>query len=289
MRMTLMLSLMACACAPGFGQTAAVPTFDVVSVKLAPPPDGRGGRRVAFFGGPGTKTPDRITVENYGMAALISRAYGVEYYQVIGPDWLTDFRAEKYNIVASIAPGTTEQQFRVMLQNLLAERFQLKLHKETKELPIYSLSVVKNGPKLKKAEPDPPPDPNAPEDDRNFRSGPLAKDPDGFPILSGGTTMAVMGDHARMKNKGHMDFLVRQLAAQLRQPVVDNTGLTGEYEFSLSWVARPAGAISSMAEDPAGPDLFAALQEQMGLKLEQKKGPVEVLVIDHVEKTPTEN
>ena len=103
------ISLIAFACGVGQAQSyQPAPTFDAVSVKVAPPPDGRGSR-VAFFGGPGTKTPDRVNFENYGMAALISRAYGVEYYQVSGPDWLTAFNSEKYNIVATVPPGTTEE------------------------------------------------------------------------------------------------------------------------------------------------------------------------------------
>jgi uncharacterized protein (TIGR03435 family) len=285
MRAILGIGWIAFACAMGHAQSAnQTPTFDAVSVKVAPPPDGR-GYQVAFFGGPGTKTPDRINVENYGMAALVSRAYGVEYYQVFGPDWLTAFNSERYNIVGTVAPGTTEARFRLMMQNLLADRFKLTLHKETREMAIYSLTVAKNGPKLKKAAPDPPPDPNAAADDGDSQPGPLKKDEDGYPILSRGTTMAAMRDHARMANKGHMQVLVNFLAGQIGQPVVDVTGLTDEYEFSLSWVAsRP-----SATEDSAGPDLFAALQQQLGLKLESKKGPIEVLVVDHAERIPTAN
>ena len=225
------------------------------------------------------------------MAALISRAYGVEYYQVSGPDWLTAYTAEKYNIVATIPPGTTEEQFRVMMQNLLAERFKLTLHKESKEMAVDSLTVARNGPKLKKAVPDPPPDPNGATDEApSAGGGKLTKDLDGYPVLRQGMTMAMMeGDRARMANKGHMDVLVKLLAGQLGHPVVDATGLTEEYQFALYWIPQPPGAGPSMAEDPAGPDLFAALQQQMGLKLEPKKHPVEMLVVDHAERIPTAN
>jgi uncharacterized protein (TIGR03435 family) len=101
--------------------------------------------------------------------------------------------------------------------------------------------------------------------------------------------MAMMGDRARMANKGHMRVMVDMLAGQTGRPVVDATGLTEEYEFSLYWIPRPQGTDPSLAEDPAGPDLFAALQQQLGLRLEPKKGPIEVLVVDRVEKTPSEN
>jgi len=287
-RATCSIILVALACGVAHGQSAsAQPTFDAVSVKVAPPRDGR-GRSVAFIGGPGTKTPDRINVENYGMAALISRAYGVEYYQVTGPDWITAFNSEKYNIVATIPPGTTEEQFRVMMQNLLADRFHLKLHKESKEMGTYSLTVAKNGPKLRKAVPEPPPD--ASDDDARppgAGGGKMKTDAEGYPILAAGMTMAMMGDRARLQNKGHMDVLVNLLAGQLSHPVVDATGLTEEYEFSLSWIPRPPD--SAAPEDPAGPDLFAALQQQLGLKLEAKKGPIEILVVDHADRIPTEN
>jgi uncharacterized protein (TIGR03435 family) len=239
-----------------------------------------------MIGGPGTNTPGRINFENIGLGAVIEKAYDVKFYQIAGPEWLQSVR---FNIIATVPPGVTKEQFQLMLQGLLAQRFKLALHKETREMANYSLVIAKDGPKLKNAAPDPPPDPNAPADDRDSRPGPLAKDQDGYPILTGGTTMAISGNRARMMNKGPMQVLVNLLSGQTGHPVVDATGLTGEYEFSLSWIPRPPGTGPSMAEDPAGPDLFAALQQQMGLKLEPKKAPIEVLVIDHAEKTPGEN
>jgi uncharacterized protein (TIGR03435 family) len=284
-RKTLVTSLIALACGVGHSQsTDARPTFDAASVKPAPPPDGH-GRRVAMMGGPGTNEPGRINFENIGLGAVISKAYGVKSYQVSGPDW---FESERFNIIATVPPGTTQEQFRLMLQNLLADRFKLALHKETREMSLYSLTVARNGPKLKKAAPDPPPDENSP-DDREFRPGPLKKDRDGYPVLGPGTTVAMVGDRARMANKGHMQVMVDMLAGQTGRPVVDATGLTEEYEFSLYWIPRPPGTDPSLAEDPAGPDLFAALQQQLGLRLEPKKGPIEVLVVDGAEKIPTAN
>jgi uncharacterized protein (TIGR03435 family) len=286
-RTSLVVSLIVLACGLGHAQsTSAGPTFDAASVKPAPPPDGRGGRRVGMMGGPGTDTPGRINFENVGLGAVIGKAYDVKYYQISGPAW---FESERFNIIATVSPRTTLQQFRLMLQNLLADRFKLALHKETREMAIYSLGVAKNGPKLKKATPDPPPDENSPADDRESRPGPLAKDRDGYPLLGPGMTMAMTGDRARMANKGHMQLLVDMLAVQTGRPVVDGTGLTEEYEFAVYWIPRPPGADPSMTEDPAGPDLFAALQQQLGLKLEPKKSPIEVLVIDRAEKVPTAN
>jgi len=286
MRATLLINIFLTGAILHAQSTDTRPTLDAASVKPAPPPDGRGGRRVAMMGGPGADTPGRINFENIGLGAVISKAYGVKNYQISAPDW---FNSERYNIIATVPPGTTLEQFRLMLQNLLADRFKVALHKETREMPIYSLAIAKNGPRLKKAAPDPPPDANSPTDDRESRPGPLAKDRDGYPVLGPGMTMAMMGDRARMANKGHMQVLVDMLAAQTGRPVVDATGLTEEYGFALYWIPRPPGADPTAAEDPAGPDLFTALQEQLGLKLEPKKGPIEVLVIDHAEKIPTAN
>jgi uncharacterized protein (TIGR03435 family) len=289
-RTTLVISLIVLARAAGLAQsTNTLPTFEAVSVKPAPPPDGRGGSRVGMIGGPSTKTPDRINFENVGLGFIISKAYDVKHYQISGPAW---FDSERYNIIATVPPGTSVEQFRVMLQNLLADRFMLKLHKETREMPIYTLSIAKNGPKLKLAMPDPPPDPNGPADGTPAAGGgKLAKDADGYPILGPGMTMAMTstptGSVARMGNKEHMPWLVDMLSGQTGRPVVDATGLTDKYDFLLSWIPRPPDA--PPAEDATGPDIFAALQQQLGLKLEPKKGPIEVLVIDRAEKVPTAN
>lgn len=289
-RTTLFISLIVLARAAGQAQSANTPpAFDAVSVKPAPPPDGRGGRRVGMSGGPGTKTPDRINFENIGLVGIIGKAYDVKYYQISGPSW---FDSERYDIVANVPPGTTVEQFRVMLQDLLADRFHLKLHKETKEMSIYSLGIARNGPKLKKAMPDPPPDPNDAADGAPMAGGgKMAKDADGYPILRPGMTMAITstpaGSFARLANKEHMQWLVDMLAGQTRRPVVDATGLTEEYDFSLSWIPRPPDA--PPAEDAIGPDIFTALQQQLGLKLEPKKGPIEVLIVDRAEKVPTAN
>lgn len=289
-RTTLVVSLIAFACGVGYAQSTGVrPTFDAASVKPAPPPDGRGGRRVAMTGGPGTDTPDRINFENIGLDAVIGKAYDVKYYQISGPGW---FDSERFNIMATVLPGTTKEQFRLMLQNLLADRFKLALHKETREMAIYILEVAKNGPKLKQATPNPPPDANDAADGAPIGGGgKLAADADGYPALRHGMTMAVMstpmGPRARLANQEHIEWLAGMLSGQLGRPVVDATGLTGEYDISLSWVPQRPDSVT--ADDPSGPDLIAALQQQLGLKLEPKKGPIEVLVVDHAEKIPTAN
>jgi len=257
-------------------------TFEAASVKVASPPF----RRVAMSGGPGTKTPDRINFENIGLGSIIAKAYDIKEYQIVGPDWLD---SERFNVIATVLPGTTKEQFQLMLQNLLADRFQLKLHRDTKEMAVYSLVVAKNGPKFKKAVPAPAPDLDhaAADEPPGFQK--MAKDADGYPVLGPGWTMAMMGDHARAGNKAHMEWLVNMLAGQTERPVIDATGLTDEYQFLLSWIPQAPGVNPSVTDDPKGPDLFQALEQQLGLKLESKKAPIVILVIDRAEKIPTPN
>ncbi len=254
-------------------------SFEAASIKPAPPPDGH-GMRVGMQGGPGTSDPERVTFENFTLSALIGTAYDVKWYQMPGLDMLD---ANRFNITATLVPGATKEQFRLMLRNLLAERFQLAVHKEMREIPIYALTVAKNGPKLKKAAADPQDDAAAKDD--SHPGARMAKDSDGFPILLKGMTMAITGNRARLGGpKRTIAWLTDQLSGQAQRPVLDQTGLTGEYEFTLSWApdANAPGADSL-------PDLFTAVQQQLGLKLESKKGPVEVIIVDHAEKTPSGN
>lgn len=305
-------------------------TFDAASVKPAemPKPDARGRIMLGGpSGGPGTKDPGRIHYPFMSLKQLLTVAYDVKSYQVNGPVWLD---SERFEITATMPPQTTKEQFHVMLQNLLAERFKMTVHKETKELPMYALEVAKNGPKLTESDgkaqpldPDGPPPP--------LPSGGPKMGPDGFPQLpfSGRAGMfgIMMPGRARLVATGQsMQDLATRLGNQLSKPVVDETGLAKKYDFTLTFapdgmngpmgpmpppgagegrggamvaVAPPgagpspggsgdsANAVKPEAEAP--PDIFHALQAQLGLRLESKKGPVEIVVVDHMEKTPTEN
>jgi len=258
------------------------PVFEVASVKLAPPPDPGRGFSVSFRGGPGSEDPTRIDYRNVSLFNLVTLAYGVERSQISAPDGMG---TEKYNIDARVPPGATRAQFRLMLQNLLAERFKLQVHRESKEVLQYSLTVSRNGPKLKPhVEAPPPTDANQPPPGVQ---GPPKTDSSGYPILRRGMGMAIMNGKARYQaDGGELARLVGLLTGQLGAPVKDDTGLQGKYDIALSWLASAPGA---EPDSDAGPDLFAAVEEQLGLKLERKKGPVEMLVIDHVEKLPTGN
>jgi uncharacterized protein (TIGR03435 family) len=207
-------------------------------------------------------------------------------------------------IDATMPPATTKEQMRLMLQSLLAERFKLALHRESRERLKYSLTVAKNGPKMKEsAKPAPPKegDPVLPPGGRG-----RSIDAYGFPIWQeppeGGTWRFFLNGRGRLGGqRATMLDLANELTTwQLRTPVTDDTGLHGKYDFILTFsvpewngqtIEMPDGLgrlDPSVASEPLL-NLFGAMQSQLGLKLEPKKGPVEVLVIDHIERTPTAN
>jgi len=308
-------------CAAFAQSTGTLPSFEVASVKPAAPlTDGR--IRVMMRGGPGTPDPGQITYTNVTIKSLMTNAYHVKEYQISGPDWL---ESQRYDITAKVPPGATKEQFQLMLQSLLAERFKLTLHHQSKELPMYALVVAKGGPKLKESVDDPNaptaggPNAGGPE---GGRGSPLANaavratvGKDGFPQLPPGGRGAIMmmgmGGRMRMAANGQSTGqLAELLSNQLSRPVLDMTGLQAKYDYTLEF-APDEGSMGMMKGMPmpmpppgeggggagpaatpdggSGPTIFAALQEQLGLKLEARKGPVDMLVIDTLEKVPTEN
>jgi uncharacterized protein (TIGR03435 family) len=286
----------------GYGQDAtSTLSFEVASVKPAAPPDGR-GRTVRATGIPGSpvgKDPGRFTAENFSLPNLITMAYDIPPYRLSGAD---DLNMVMFNIEAKMPVDTTREQFGLMLQSLLAERFGLKVHWIARQMDMYDLAVAKGGSKLKVGVPDQP----SVSDDSTSRpkdSGPPKRRPDGFPIPPPGNQrwMAIMSGKAAMR--GHNETTAEMASAfsiQVGNPVTDATGLTGKYDYTIYWSASATRGVVAMAPassagtlpgaaDPDGPSLFVALQEQLGLKLAAKKGQVQVLIVDHVEKTPTEN
>jgi uncharacterized protein (TIGR03435 family) len=208
--------------APGLAQPQPQPppqaTFEVASVKPSGPRSIRNSD-----GGPGTHDPERFSFTGAVLRDLLYRAYGLEDYQqqISGPGWID---TEKYDIAVKIPPGATKEQFRQMLANLLAERFQLKVHHETKQLPVYELVVGKNGPKLKESVKDP--DAIAPA------AGPPSpdRDRDGFPVLPAGRPGLVSGfgpgPHSRWRARQQsMAMLARSLSAPMAagRHVIDRT------------------------------------------------------------------
>ena len=256
--------------------------FEVASIKPSPPPEGR-LVRVGCTGGPGTNDPVLYVCGNISLSNLVIIAFDIPIYQLSAPDWAMMTR---FDFRATVPPGTTKEQFATMMQNLLADRFGLAVHRESREIQQYELTVAKNGPKFKEAAPPPPADSR----DAAPRPGPPKLDKDGYPTIGLRGGMAIMNGKARLfQPEMTIAMLAARLSGQLRAPVADATGLTGKYDISLYWDAENnlrAAAPDSVA---AGPDLKQALQEQLGLRVDSKKGPVEFLIVDHAEKTPTEN
>ena len=174
-----------------------------------------------------------------------------------------------------------------MLRNLLAERFKLAAHFESKIIPVYDLSVAKGGPKFKAW---------TAEDERKLaeaKASPLpavgAVDGDGYPVFPAGMTYFWVNSHARMHGiKEVMPNFAEFLSGVADRPVLDATGLKGKYAFTLSWI-MPNPFAPAPPDASLGPDISAALREQLGLTLQPKKAPLEMLVVDHAEKTPVEN
>jgi uncharacterized protein (TIGR03435 family) len=251
--------------------------FEVASIKPAPPPTGR-GMHVSFRGGPGTQDPSVFICENCAVSLLILRAFDIQRYQLSGPDFMESAR---FDVSARIPPGAAKEQFRLMLQSLLAERFKMTFHRAKKEMQVFNLVVAKNGPKFKDYVEAPPPD-----DDERRQNGPLKKDANGFPVIPAGKgfSMAITNNRAALRSGGGtMEELAVNLSNQVGQPVIDATGLKAKYEIAMSWVP------GEPPPDDPGPTIFQALQDQLGLKLESRKGQIDILVVDHLEKTPTDN
>jgi len=244
MRAQVKCILIASMSAGAFGQPTPTPAFEVASIKPAPlQAPGRVSTRMSVNRG-------RLNYTNVSLRDVIGQAYHLQHRQISGPSWLD---SERFDIAGKIPLGVAMDQIPQMLQSLLAERFKLRAHRETKEQPVYALVAPKNGPKLQKAE------------------------------SSGGRRGGAGRGRAHVSGKFSMARFADYLSDQLGRPVLDQTKLDGAYAITLDWVP------DSSEESASGPSIFTALQEQLGLKLVATKGATTVLVIDHVEKAPTEN
>jgi uncharacterized protein (TIGR03435 family) len=237
-------------------QTPPAPSFDVASIK---PSQATAGMREAFRENVET-SPGNLTMRNMRLSSCIKWAYSVQEYQVSGPGWLT---TQRFDIVAKPASPATEPELRTMLQSLLAERFKLALHRQTKEMTAFVLSVSKTGHKLTPSE----------------SPGPANIKPNKIGAIAQGATVA---------------DLATMLSNFLRVPVLDETGLTGRFDATID--ASPyIEDVIAMKPQPGGPPpdligvIIRGLQEQLGLKLDSRKAAVDLLIIDRVERTPTEN
>jgi uncharacterized protein (TIGR03435 family) len=257
------------------------PVFEVASVKHAAP-WGPGGVGSDAGGGPGTSDPGAYRCHNCPLFWVLAAAYNLELFEYSGPDFV---HALRYDFDAKIPPGTTSEAFHSMLQNLLADRFKLAVHRAAKEMPAYELTVARNGTKFHEGVPHDDPDPQ----DAQF--GLLQRDRDGFPVLKHSGIVLGLGRASIRADSQPMSWFVRLLSQQPQGPVVDNTGLRSKYDFIVNWAYKDTGvsANDNASEAELIPALVEAVQSQLGVKIERKKMPVEVLVIDHLERSPSEN
>jgi uncharacterized protein (TIGR03435 family) len=281
-------------------------TFEVASVRPAAPLSGVEALIFQQRGGPESADPGQISYTNIPLQRLVMMAYGIsEPYEISAPGWLDD---ERYDVVAKLDPSSTRDQLKVMLQNLLAERFGMTIHHETKNLSIYELVIAKGGSKVKEVIETLSPS-SAPADTAG--RGATDVDANGLrqraPGQIGLSMIRLGGPSTRFSARQQpISALTQVLQNPLGRTVVDGTGLRGKYDFNLDWtrdartsanvrntggaaVPAPVLGTADSQIDVGPPDLFTALQQQLGLKLEEKKGPVDVVVVDHAEKMPTKN
>jgi uncharacterized protein (TIGR03435 family) len=250
-----LLALISIAC---LGQADSHARFEVASIKPLP-----GGGPGPFSGGPGSNDPERVTYGGTRLDVLIQEAFHLEPYQISGPAWL---KTEWYSLSAKLPANTTAEQYRQMMVNLLVERFGLAYHRVTKEFRGYEIVVAKGGPKL---------NPSA-------------------PLAAGERAMfrGSLDDAGRMHYvfaKTSMSLLTNRLSIMMRMkvPVLDHTGITGRFDFTLDVEQPPPDTVADV--DDNSNNISEAMQAQLGLKLNPVKLPVDVLVVDHVERMPTEN
>lgn len=236
-----------------FSLYAQAPTFDVASVKPSPPSN---SDRIDI--NLGTFRNGEVTLTNTTLSECVQFAYAlVSEDQIDGPDWIRD-RQLRVDIIAKAPPGTTREQALLMTQTLLTERFQMQMHREPKPVRHLELTVGRKGSKL------PPSPEDAPVRPSTYNRGRL------------------FYDHRNMYGFALL------LSRQLRQPVIDQTGLTGFYNIHLEWAPDDASGAPVTDASPL-PDIYQAVEEQLGLHLESSKTPIDVIVIDRAAHVPIAN
>jgi uncharacterized protein (TIGR03435 family) len=306
--------------APAFAQIPARLSFEVATIKPAEPlnPANIASGKVHL----GLNVQgSRVDIGFLSLADLIPIAYDVKPFQISGPDWM---KTERFDIIAKMPEGATKEQMPEMLKSLLEERFQLKVHRENREHGIYALVVAKGGPKLKDA----PAETEAPagqaadggitiaNGNRQLQINPSRG---GATVVTpeNGTVKMAMGPEGQMRmemSKVTMTAFAELLTRFADRPVMDMTELKGNYQVALNLsmeamlsVARASGAVPAAvlgggvvvggrgepgrvdASDPSGNSSVLESVQQLGLKLDPRKAPVEFVVVDHLERTPSEN
>jgi uncharacterized protein (TIGR03435 family) len=226
------------------------PQFEVASVKRSDLRTGRVGHKF---------TRGRSEYWNVSLLELLMQAFGVQQYRIDGPSWLT---SNVYSIVATYPAETPAAQRTLMLRSLLVDRFGLQFHFVKKELPVYALVVDRGGPKLKRVQ------------------------VVGSEAIH--TTISSSAGSLRLPSAG-MVSLASTLMSWLDRPVEDHTNLEGSFDVTLNWMTDEQNEAARQAGRQTYPDLFEAIRQQLGLKLQRQTSSVECLVIDHVNPTPVEN
>jgi uncharacterized protein (TIGR03435 family) len=228
------------------------PKFEVATLKHA-----KGGGPPGDIPRNMDSSPGHFAMRNVPLRYAIEWAYNLKDYELSGPDWIKG-PDERFEIVAHASGPASDDEMRVMLQALLVERLNIKLHRETRELPVYVLIPGKGPAKVK------------------------APGADGDAGLSGGMTGVLF-------HKQPISRLTFMLSRRMDRPVLDKTGFKGIYDFTLDISGLNNFSGPPPAEDSATPSIFTAVQSDLGLKLEARKEPIEVLVLDWVNKVPTDN
>jgi len=274
--------LLALGAATLLGAQTAPAEFEVAVVKPYVPPasqPGSGRKAVSesgMRGGPGTNSPGQVTWTG-SIQSLILTVYRLQHYQLVAPEWTN---TELFTIVAKVPEGATRNQMFAMWGTLLQQRFGLETHRAPKEVAVYELSIAKSGPKLELS-PDPPVTPAA---------GPpkWTEGPNGCPISAdgrkGGSMGMVPGRFRICAARMTITELVRALTGLVDRPLIDKTGLAAAYDFKLEF--HPQAFHDGQ---DTWPPLEVALPAQLGLKLEPAKSSVEALIVDRIERTPTDN
>jgi uncharacterized protein (TIGR03435 family) len=271
------------------------PAFEVATIKpAAQMMDGK-----VFMGAGGDQ--GRYTCTNYSLKDIVAQAYRMKPFQVSGPSWM---ERERYDITAKIPEGVSRDQVPEMLQNLLAERFRMTVRKENKELPVYALIVGKGGPKMKASDESS----DAPlvfgqDGTSKARAEVMARSAAGAGAGSGKGVMVMGGAGNLQANKVTMGAFATMLSRMLDRPVLDMTGIEGKYDLALQvsmedliGMKKLAGGVAVMHQGEGGPapegsphgSIFSAVQ-QLGLKLEPRKAPVDFVIVESAEKVATEN
>jgi uncharacterized protein (TIGR03435 family) len=272
--------------------------FEVAAIKPSPGPQRMPGRvEVATppgcRGGPSTPDPGRLSCLET-MATLVRNAYQLKSYQFTPPDWM---QSTWFQIDAKVPAGASQEQMHLMELNLLAERFKLAAHFDKKEMQIYEMTVGKDGQKFKEWVDLPPLPPGTSAYDRALSTKGSIKAADLRHAPNGTAEWMTVNGNRSKRGDLSMGALAQYLSANLERPVIDATGLAGQYDIMLDFVMEPVPRgpcppLCLPADPPplaAGPTLLKAVESQLGLKLESKKGMIDILVIDHIEKVPTEN